>query len=96
MLDSALARAENSAAYGNPDICALAAAYCFGIIADHPFIDGNKRTGAVLMELFLDLNGQELIADDAALVSTILSIADGGMEEPALAEWLRQNCRDKD
>ncbi len=95
LLDSALARAETRAAYGKADIFELAAAYCFGIIANHPFVDGNKRTGAVLMELFLELNGQELTAGDAALVRTILSLADGSMDEDALADWLRRNCRDK-
>ena len=94
LLDSALARAANRAEYASPDIFELATAYGYGLIADHPFIDGNKRSGAVLMELFLELNGQQLTADDAALVGTILLLADGSMGENALADWLRRNCRD--
>lgn len=94
LLDSALARAANRAEYSSPDIFELAAAYGHGLIAAHPFVDGNKRTGAVLMELFLELNGQELTAGDAALVGAILSVADGSMVEEALADWLRRNCRD--
>lgn len=96
LLESALARPGNRARYGNPDMFELAAAYGAGLIANHPFVDGNKRTGAVLMELFLELNGQELTADDAALVHTILALADGSMDEGALADWLRRNCRDKE
>lgn len=93
LLESALARPTNRAAYDEPDIFALAAAYGAGLITNHPFIDGNKRTGAVLMEVFLDMNGQELTAGDAALVRVIFSLADGSMDEDALADWLRDNCR---
>jgi death-on-curing protein len=95
LLDSALARAANRAEYATPDLFELAAAYGFGLVADHPFVDGNKRTGTVLMELFLELNGQQLTAGDGALVGTILSVAEGSMAEDALADWLRRNCRDK-
>ena len=95
LLDSALARPLNAAAYGNPDVAALAAAYAFGIAKNHAFVDGNKRTAAVGMELFLDLNGHELTADDGALALTILALADGSLDEAALAEWIRQNLRRK-
>ena len=65
LLESALARAPNLAAYGQPDAPALAAAYGYGISRNHPFLDGNKRTGFVATELFLQLNGLELTAADA-------------------------------
>ena len=93
LLESALARPENLAAYGDPDAADLAAAYAFGIAKNHPFVDGNKRTAAVLMETFLDLNGQELTADDASLVVVVLALAAGDMSEAELTQWLRENLK---
>jgi death-on-curing protein len=95
LLESALARPENLAAYGSPAVCALAAAYAFGIASNHPFGDGNKRTAFVAAELFLDLNGQVLIADDADCVISILRLAAGDLTEDALADWIRANVRPK-
>ncbi len=92
LLASALARAGNLVAYGTPDICALAAAYGYGISRNHPFIDGNKRTGFVATELFLRLNGYQLLANDADCVITMLSVAAGDISEEAFAAWLRQHC----
>src|SRR5271155_5067921 len=68
MFNSALARPQNLVAYGKPDAAALAAAYAFGLAKNHAFIDGNKRTALVALELFLDLNSFELAADDAQCV----------------------------
>jgi death-on-curing protein len=93
LLESALARPMNLAAYGEPDVAALAAAYGFGIVRNHPYVDGNKRTGLVALELFLNLNGYELFADDAECVLTILALAAGSLEEAQLAEWVRANMR---
>ena len=93
LLESALARPQNAAAYADPDIPALAAAYAFGIARNHPFLDGNKRTALVVSELFLDLNGWRLEADDAACVLAFVALAAGELEEPALAEWFRTNAR---
>lgn len=93
LLDSALARPRNLLAYGTPDVIDLAAAYAYGIAKNHPFVDGNKRTAAVVMELFLDLNGCALKADDGSLVTTILSLADGSLSEAALAQWLHANSK---
>lgn len=91
LLDSALARPLNLAAYGEPDVIALAASYAFGLARNHPFIDGNKRTALVAAELFLDLNAFELKADDLACVSMFLALAAGEVEEDELAQWLRDN-----
>jgi len=91
LLDSALGRPQNLAAYGKPDVFALAAAYGWGISRNHPFIDGNKRTGFVATELFLRLNGCELTADDANCVLTMLSVAAGDIDEDTFAAWLRQH-----
>ena len=90
LLSSALARPHNLEAYGDhPDAAALAAAYAFGIARNHPFLDGNKRTAFVVMELFLNLNGWMLEADDAACISTMLALASGDLSENMLAKWLR-------
>ncbi len=90
LLESALARPQQLAAYGEPDLADLAAAYGYGIVRNHPFVDGNKRTGAVVMELFLALHGVELACSDAELVETILALASGDLSQEALATWLRQ------
>ncbi len=92
LLDSAMGRPQHLAAYTEPDAAALAAAYGWGISRNHPFIDGNKRTGFVAVELFLALNGYELTADDAQCVITMLGVAAGELTEEAFAAWLRQHC----
>lgn len=93
LLESALARPLNLAAYGKPDAGDLAAAYAFGLAKNHPFIDGNKRTAFVALELFLALNGRELTADDARCVVTMLAVAAGTMTEAMLADWIRRNSK---
>ena len=91
-LSSALARAKNRVAYGEAaDAAALAAAYAHGIARNHPFVDGNKRVALVVMELFLELNGWLLAADDVACVVAMQSLAAGRMAEEELAEWLRNH-----
>lgn len=89
LLESALAKPQNLAAYGNPDAAALAAAYGYGISRNHAFIDGNKRTALVAAELFLQLNGWELVVNDADCVLTMLAVATGDISEEAFADWLR-------
>ncbi|WP_219894389.1 type II toxin-antitoxin system death-on-curing family toxin [Aquisediminimonas profunda] len=89
LLDSAMARAQNLAAYGEPDAAALAAAYAFGIARNHPFVDGNKRTAAVVAETFLVLNGYALNATDAELVVAVMALAAGELSEEELADWFR-------
>ena len=92
LLDSALGRPQHLAAYGEPDIAALAAAYGWGIARNHPFIDGNKRTAFVAIELFLQLNGGALHASDADCVLTMLSVAAGDLPEDTLADWLHRHA----
>jgi death-on-curing protein len=93
LLASALARPEQLAHYGTPDVADLAAAYGYGISRNHPFIDGNKRTAYVAVELFLALNGFDLVADDADCVLTMLDVAAGAIDEHTFAEWIRQHMR---
>jgi death-on-curing protein len=92
-LDSAMTLPRNLALYGDPDLAALAAAYAFGIARNHPFVDGNKRTAAVVMETFLALNEAELTASDAELVVAIQALAAGELGEEELADWLRDHSR---
>ena len=89
LFESALARPQNLALYGTPDLADLAASYGCGIARNHPFVDGNKRTAFVAVELFLLLNGQELLADDGDCVLTMLAVASGTLDEPAFALWVR-------
>ena len=92
LLESALARPRNLAAYDpDADIAALAAAYAFGIARNHPFIDGNKRTALVVLELALVLNGHALTATDGECVSTMLALAAGDVAEADLAHWIGEH-----
>lgn len=91
LFESALARPQNLAAYGEPDVAALAAAYGVGLARNHPFIDGNKRTAFVAVELFLALNGHRLTANDTDCVLTMLAVAAGDLDEPGFAAWLREH-----
>jgi len=93
LFDSALARPLHLASYGEPDAAALAAAYGFGIARNHPFVDGNKRTAFVAVELFLVLNGWRLVAGDADCIQTMLQVATGEVDETAFAAWLRAHTR---
>lgn len=90
LFESAMARPLQLAAYGEPDLADLAAAYAYGTARNHPFVDGNKRTAAVVAETFLVLNGGEVNATDAELVVCILALAAGELSEDELADWFRQ------
>ena len=92
LMDSALGRLRNLAAYGNPDVADLAAAYGVALAKNHPFVDGNKRTAFVATELFLALNGYRLAATDADCVLTMLAVAAGDIDEAAFAAWIRNNA----
>lgn len=91
LLESALARPVHQFVYEKPDLAALAAAYAYGIARNHPFVDGNKRTAAVVMELFLMLNGVAVTATDAEVVVTFQALAAGELSEEALADWIREH-----
>ena len=89
LLSSALFRPRNLAGYGTPAVFELAAAYAFGIIQNHPFVDGNKRSGFLAAYVFLALNGWKLIAAEAAAVEAVLALASGGISEAEFAAWLK-------
>jgi death on curing protein len=89
LLASAKARSQHRALYESPDAATLAASYAFTISRNHPFVDGNKRTAFIAMELFLDLNGFELNASDEECVLVMLGLAAGQLDEEVLAKWIR-------
>jgi death-on-curing protein len=93
LLDSALARPQQSFAYGDPppDLAALAASLAFGLARNHPFVDGNKRTAAVCCETFIRLNDAVLQADDLSLYPVYLDLAAGNLDEAEFADWLREH-----
>ena len=91
MLESALARPLNQWTYGEGDLCALAAAYAYGIARNHPFADGNKRTAWVFARLFLRLNGQALSFAPREAIDIVLALAAGELSEDELADWFRQH-----
>jgi death-on-curing protein len=95
LLDSALARPVNLAAYGEPDVADLAASYGFGLAKNHPFVDGNKRAAFLAVGLFIFLNGKRLSATQVDATITMLALAAGELEEADFAAWLRQNSADK-
>ena len=95
LLDSALARPEQLAHDGVPHAADLAASYGYGISRNHPLVDGNKRTAFVAVELFLLLNGHELVVNDADCVMTMLSVASGDLSEAEFAAWIRLHIQQR-
>ena len=89
LLSSALARPKHKANYGDPSVFDLAAAYAYGIIRNHPFVDGNKRTGFLVAYVFLHINGWELRSKEVETVNAVLDLAAGEMDEPFFSEWLK-------
>jgi death on curing protein len=94
LLESALAKPNNLFVYGkNPTIFDLASAYACALIKNHPFIDGNKRTGFLAAFLFLELNGCEFLAEERDVVVNTLAVAEGTMNEEHYAAWLKDNSK---
>ncbi len=93
-VESALARPQNLAAYGEPDACDLAAAYAYGLTRNHGFSDGNKRTAWVTARLFLADNDCRLRFDPADAVRTVEAVAGGTLAEDVLATWFRERLVD--
>lgn len=91
LLESAMARPKQLAAYAAPSIVELAAAYAAGIVRNHPFIDGNKRVAFMLAYVFLARNGLSLKVDEAVATRAMLDLASGDLSEQAFARWLAGN-----
>jgi death-on-curing protein len=94
LLASALARPKQIRAYGDsPDIIDMAAAYTVGIVRNHPFVDGNKRTGFVAGVLFLEMNGYRFNGSEEDATQMILGLAAGSLKRADFTGWLRSNAR---
>jgi death on curing protein len=93
MLESALAKPQQLFHYGKPTMAELAAAYSSGIVKNHPFLDGNKRTGFMMGAGFLERNGYEFQATETEAALRTLALAAGEMTEAAYAEWLKTNSK---
>ena len=95
LLESALARAQQLHAYGDPapDLADLAGALAYGLARNHPFLDGNKRTAHVAYRTFLALNGAELVATDEEKYVAMLALAEGKLAERDFAAGLRERLR---
>ncbi len=77
--------------YLHTDIYEMAAAYLFHIVRNHPFIDGNKRTGAVASVVFLMMNGIELNANEDTFEKMVLSVAEGKSDKATIAQFFKNN-----
>jgi death on curing protein len=93
LLESALGRVRQHYAYGSPDIIELSALYTAGLVRNHPFVDGNKRTGFAVGVAFLELNGFIFRAREEDAIQSVLALAAGQLDEPGYAAWLRANVR---
>lgn len=91
MLESALARPLQKEADGEPDLCDLAAAYLFGIVKNHPFVDGNKRTGFAAADLFLYFNGLSIEAEQEDVIQFVLMVAASEIDEAGAAAFFRDH-----
>jgi death-on-curing protein len=94
LLESALGKPQNLYCYAEPTIFEIAASYGYGIIKNHPFVDGNKRTGIVATGVFLMINGWNIEVPEPELVLTTVSVADGSLEEKAFSLWLKENSKE--
>lgn len=92
LLESALARANNRHAYGEPSLYEVAAAYGFGLARNHPFLDGNKRIALASIDVFLQLNGFALAASEVETVAVIRDLAAGEIDEEELTRWIEANA----
>jgi death-on-curing protein len=91
LLESALARPPDKFAYGETGLAALAAAYAFGIVRNHPFVDGNKRAGFASIIVFLGLNGIDFDVPPGEATAMVLGLAAGEIGEEGVARWIADN-----
>ena len=93
LLESALASPRQHYSYGDPHIVDLAALYTAGLVRNHPFVDGNKRTGFAVGAAFLELNGFVFRATEEDAVEAVFALAAGDLDEAGYAKWLRSNVK---
>lgn len=90
-LEAALALPQNKVAHGEPNIFELAAAYLFGIVRNHPFVDGNKRTGYLAAYAFFRIHGVEVNANDGEVIEFVLGVAAGEIDESGTAAFFKDH-----
>ena len=93
LLDSAQGKPLNLFAYGKPSVFELAASYAFGLVKNHPFLDGNKRAGFIVAVTFLQINGWRLEVNEVDATIRTLALAAGEMSEADYATWLEENSK---
>lgn len=93
LLESALGKPRNRFAYSKPTLAEVAASYAGGIVRNHPFVDGNKRTGFMAAATFLELNGMLFNATEESVVERTLALAAGALNESEYAAWLKANSK---
>ena len=93
LLESALSKPQNLFASSSPTLAEMAASYAAGIILNHPFLDGNKRTGFLLAGTFLEVNGMEFMATEESVVEMTLALASGKLKQAGFAQWLSKNSK---
>jgi death-on-curing protein len=93
MLLSALAKPQNRFAYGSESLPEMAASFATGIVLNHPFLDGNKRTGFMMAATFLEINGWQVTATEESVVQQTVALASGTLSESGYADWLKANCK---
>ena len=93
LLLSALAKPQNRFAYGPTSLPEMAGNYAAGIILNHPFVDGNKRTGFMLAATFLEINGWEVVATETSVLQSTVALASGAMTESQYVDWLTRSCQ---
>src|SRR5512139_1680821 len=91
LLESAISKPQHLFAYSSPGLPEMAASYAAGIVLNHPFLDGNKRTGFVLAATFLEVNGLRFTASEESVIEMTLALASGEIKPAAYASWLKQN-----
>lgn len=94
LLESALSKPQNLFTYAKPTHAEMAASYAAGIILNHPFLDGNKRTGFMVAAVFLEVNGHKFTATEESVVKNTLALAAGRLKEKDYAIWLKDNSRE--
>lgn len=93
LVESALARPQQAAVYGNADLIMQAATLCFGLVKNHPWVGGNKRTATALVERFLRLNGLQIIASSSEILELVYAIESDRRDVEQIDVWLRQHTK---
>ncbi len=95
LFESALGKPKNLLSYGKPSVFDLAASYAFGLVKNHPFLDGNKRIGFAAAAVFLETNGFVLTASEIDATAATLALASGELTESGFSKWLAESSGDE-